>query len=353
MAGVFDNLIRDAYGSIGRVGIGTNVNQIDQEGYDYWLGRLESGDVSTSNFRDVFNNAVDGYINNAAANDPLKSYILDYRAGQQSVTPSPSTTINPGQTNQTSPQPTTQPTSNIDNGLYNNVLAALINQNNSLLQAQTQNQQNQQNQGQENLLELFQPNLYPRSGSENESHSISNNESNSTRVGGGESNNRSGIDWDNPFVQEMTGLISTAVNNLPQNIENWTQAAVDKAEAEARTQARTMMPGILNSLQRRGILNSSVSEKVLSDVLGGIAENTARRNYDAAMKEAEMKKDIPSLLGRLAELGRQSSGSSINWTLGSSHSQGNSNSQSNGYSFNENPLAPYQAIMNMFLGMGA
>jgi hypothetical protein len=39
----YDQLVRSAYKALGRETIGTRVNQIDQEGYDYWIGRLRGG----------------------------------------------------------------------------------------------------------------------------------------------------------------------------------------------------------------------------------------------------------------------------------------------------------------------
>ena len=39
----YDQLVRSAYKALGRETIGTRVDQIDQEGYDYWIGRLRGG----------------------------------------------------------------------------------------------------------------------------------------------------------------------------------------------------------------------------------------------------------------------------------------------------------------------
>ena len=39
----YDQLVRSAYKALGRETIGTRLNQIDQEGYDYWIGRLRGG----------------------------------------------------------------------------------------------------------------------------------------------------------------------------------------------------------------------------------------------------------------------------------------------------------------------
>jgi hypothetical protein len=45
----YDQLVRQAYKALGRETIGTRVDQIDQEGYDYWIGRLRGG-MTQANF---------------------------------------------------------------------------------------------------------------------------------------------------------------------------------------------------------------------------------------------------------------------------------------------------------------
>lgn len=58
--GTIDQVVRSAYSSIGRSGIGSGVNQIDQGGYDYWTAMLSSGRVSQEDFLPTFlQNAAD------------------------------------------------------------------------------------------------------------------------------------------------------------------------------------------------------------------------------------------------------------------------------------------------------
>jgi hypothetical protein len=54
--------INDAYAGIGRTGIGTEANQIDQGGYDYWLNELASGRISSADFNKKFNQTVESYV---------------------------------------------------------------------------------------------------------------------------------------------------------------------------------------------------------------------------------------------------------------------------------------------------
>jgi len=44
------DMVNKAYGNIGRASIGTNPNQIDQGGYNYWMNQLNSGAISPQDF---------------------------------------------------------------------------------------------------------------------------------------------------------------------------------------------------------------------------------------------------------------------------------------------------------------
>jgi phage-related minor tail protein len=72
------SIVQQAYASIGRVGIGTDINTIDQAGYDYWKNAIDTGAVSASNFSSVFNNAVDEYVK-AKPEDPYSVYVKSIR----------------------------------------------------------------------------------------------------------------------------------------------------------------------------------------------------------------------------------------------------------------------------------
>jgi len=54
-------LILDAYKTLGRTGIGTGTNQIDQAGLNYWLGEVESGRLKPADFNKTFYQAVGNY----------------------------------------------------------------------------------------------------------------------------------------------------------------------------------------------------------------------------------------------------------------------------------------------------
>ena len=83
-----DNAYRDiltkAYGGIGRTGFGTDVKQIDQGGYDFWLNAMKSGQYNTdgkfdpNKFLTNFNNAVSAYKTEFPTSD-LTKYVSQYQ----------------------------------------------------------------------------------------------------------------------------------------------------------------------------------------------------------------------------------------------------------------------------------
>lgn len=75
-----DQLVRAAYRRYGRWGIGGDVNQIDRDGYDYWLAALDGGDVDPERFHGIFDAAVvNSWIANPASMTTL--YTRAYAPG--------------------------------------------------------------------------------------------------------------------------------------------------------------------------------------------------------------------------------------------------------------------------------
>lgn len=58
----YDQLVRDQFASIGRTGIGTAANQIDQAGYNDWINALQTGAVKPENLSTAFQNSVADYL---------------------------------------------------------------------------------------------------------------------------------------------------------------------------------------------------------------------------------------------------------------------------------------------------
>ena len=76
----FSSMINDAYRSLGRVGIGTDTSNIDQPGYNYWLGQLQAGangGIAPRDFKNQFKIATNDYIKQKPDDDYTK-YIQGY-----------------------------------------------------------------------------------------------------------------------------------------------------------------------------------------------------------------------------------------------------------------------------------
>ena len=190
------------------------------------------------------------------------------------------------------------------------------------------------NTGSDNV-QLFQPDLYPESGSNSGSVSFNNSGSNS--------NTYSGMDYDNPYIKDLFDKIQNSTNDMSGNIDSYTQSAADSAEAAARMQAKNSMPGLIDSLAQRGILNGKTGQKAIQGLLANIAEESAMKNYSAGMEGAKMKQSIPQILGQLANLGK--------YSQGSSSSTGTSGNVSQNESWSKDPSVPYKNMMDMYYRM--
>ena len=82
----FNQIVTDAYRNIGRTGIGTNANQIDPEGYNYWLNELNTGRLTPSDFNRVFGSAVSNYLQTRPT-DPVSQVVSQYRPFTQPLPP--------------------------------------------------------------------------------------------------------------------------------------------------------------------------------------------------------------------------------------------------------------------------
>jgi len=77
----YDQVIKDAYATIGRTGVGEGTSQIDQGGYNHFLNMLQTGAAKPEDFGNVFQGAVTRYIADNP-NDRYTQYVNDYRANQ-------------------------------------------------------------------------------------------------------------------------------------------------------------------------------------------------------------------------------------------------------------------------------
>jgi hypothetical protein len=73
----YEQMVRDAYGSIGRTGVGDAASNIDQAGFDYWLNTLQSGASTPEAFNRNFQTAVADYLV-TKPQDQYSTYVTDF-----------------------------------------------------------------------------------------------------------------------------------------------------------------------------------------------------------------------------------------------------------------------------------
>jgi len=74
---MYDALVKSAYSGIGRSGVGSNMGNIDQPGYDYWMNQLNTGAVNPANFTSSFATGAKSYIDQNPDTDTSK-YMRGY-----------------------------------------------------------------------------------------------------------------------------------------------------------------------------------------------------------------------------------------------------------------------------------
>lgn len=72
-------VVSQLFSGIGRTGIGAAPNQVNQDGFDYWVNELTSGRLTLDNVREAFGNAVTDYLAKNP-NDPISKYVNTYQA---------------------------------------------------------------------------------------------------------------------------------------------------------------------------------------------------------------------------------------------------------------------------------
>ena len=82
---MYDALVKSAYSGIGRSGVGSNMGNIDQPGYDYWMNQLNTGAVNPANFTSSFATGAKSYIDQNPGTDTSK-YMRGYLGLSPAVT---------------------------------------------------------------------------------------------------------------------------------------------------------------------------------------------------------------------------------------------------------------------------
>ena len=86
----YEQIVRNAYGSIGRTGIGSEASNIDQASLDYWINTLKTGASTPEAFNRNFQTAVADYIT-TNPNDQYSQYVKNYLGVSDTTATTPTT----------------------------------------------------------------------------------------------------------------------------------------------------------------------------------------------------------------------------------------------------------------------
>jgi hypothetical protein len=75
----YEQLVRDAYGSIGRTGIGTAASNIDEGGFTNWVNALQSGSIKPEDLTSTFRSSVADYLTQNPT-DQYSTYVTNFLA---------------------------------------------------------------------------------------------------------------------------------------------------------------------------------------------------------------------------------------------------------------------------------
>ena len=138
------------------------------------------------------------------------------------------------------------------------------------------------------------------------------------------SSSYSGIGADNQ--SELMGAVlpqlTNSMTNYRSDIDKSTKAAQEGFTSMNKQAMTSGLQSILNNLASRGMLNSSVASDTISKGMTDITNTNSDKYFQAAMQNAVMKAEEPTMLAKIASLGS--------------------------YSQSSNPLEPYELMANFF-----
>jgi hypothetical protein len=82
----YEDIVRQAYGSIGRTGVGDAPSNIDPEGFDYWVNTLKTGASTPEAFQRNFQTAVQDYLQTKPT-DEVSQYVNQFISSPDYVNP--------------------------------------------------------------------------------------------------------------------------------------------------------------------------------------------------------------------------------------------------------------------------
>jgi hypothetical protein len=160
--------------------------------------------------------------------------------------------------------------------------------------------------------------------------------SQSTSSSSSNQQSHSGINWDSPFMKELTPVLKDQATKLPEMAANIGNTLNDQYSNLMRNAMNSnAFQGVLNSLSNKGMLNSSIAQNTLASAGKTIAQQVADKAFESLLEQQKLQLTVPSILAQIATLGQESD------------SSGSSSSSSSSYS--ANPLAPYELMAQMMM----
>lgn len=146
----------------------------------------------------------------------------------------------------------------------------------------------------------------------------------------------SGIDWKRPLAGSLLGDIQEWAKKLPGLAEQLPAQLEDYYDSLMGSQlGPDAFQGTLNSLASRGMIGSQVAGEALNNARRDIIRDTKEKAWAGLLEGLKAQMNVPGLLGSLAQLDQVST----------------SQSQGGGGSTSTNPLAPYEAMIPILLGL--
>ena len=100
--------------------------------------------------------------------------------------------------------------------------------------------------------------------------------------------------------------LQEGIENLPQNIDTYTQNALSTYRQELNNSLKDLIPQQIGNLANRGILSSSMGENIISQTYSDAVRKSSGMGYQTAMEAAKMKTNIPQTIGDLLQYGMYS-----------------------------------------------
>lgn len=178
----------------------------------------------------------------------------------------------------------------------------------------------------------FPTDIYPSS------TTASNTNSNS--VSGSQSYSGLPTNYQKMLLSSVMPALSSGVANMEGNIDDYTNQALSAYQTAMNNNLKQNIPDAIGHLANRGILSSTEGENILSSVYNQALKDASTKGYESAMKAAELKANIPSILATIAKLGESTS----------SNTGSNTTSNSNSYSYYSDPTTMYQVMAKLLAG---